>query len=101
MEMEMKKLVLLMFFAAGAASAAEASAPAITQAQQLAQIDIHLMQLQETLLKAPQKDAKAFCYQDDKAFSEGAVSNGLTCRRTSNPNVFEKAEQTLFWDFKK
>jgi len=48
---------------------------------QLVQINNNLMELVSTEKASAAPDNNRFCYVDGKAFSEGAVHDGLTCYR--------------------
>lgn len=91
----MKKQFLLVALAvactsafAGTDSQQAAAAPKalpdveVNQLAQLVQINNALVELLSTeKASASAPDESHFCYQDGKAFSEGAVRDGLTCYR--------------------
>ena len=99
----MKKLIISLILSVCVVSAFADQHPAESSqiiASQLVQVNTTLMQIQAALLKSPRGlDPKAFCYHDDKAYSDGAKLNGATCRRKHEASNFEKAmdDLPLYW----
>ena len=52
----------------------------------------------KALAPAPTHDAKNFCYFDDKAYSEGAKLNGMSCRHRPSTDVYERNKTALYWE---
>ena len=52
----------------------------------------------KALAPAQGHDAKNFCYHDDKAYSEGAKLNGMSCRHRPSTDVYERNKTALYWE---
>jgi hypothetical protein len=54
-------------------------------------------QCEPAISHANEKNAVAFCYFDDKAYSEGAVVGGKVCIRHESMDAFGSKSETLHW----
>lgn len=82
-------LILVAALVAGSAAAADQAPPASKPASASA--------AKPTPAKGSARDAHAFCYLADQAYSEGAVVDGRECRRRPSADVFAQDKQPLSW----
>lgn len=47
---------------------------------------------------ADEKNPVAFCYFEDKAYSEGAVVGGNVCERHDSADAFGRNTEPLYWN---
>lgn len=49
-------------------------------------------EIKSTAAAEAKKDPRAFCYHEDKAYSQGAVLNGMICERLGGSTIFIDGE---------
>jgi hypothetical protein len=52
----------------------------------------------KALATVQEHDAKSFCYNDDKAYSEGAKFNGMRSLHRPSTDFYERNKTALYWE---